>query len=163
MNASKYLHVVRATPRRNCRSSGPSSTFLRGIGCESRCAMSGAKAHSASTGAAATSAAGRVTETRTSPPSAIAGLAAISTKYDRGPLPRLRAPLAAAVSHSSSRRLRDREADERDDDRVRRRVGLVREERELERDAGEGAPRVLREGAQERPERLVPPRAGEGP
>ena len=65
--------------------------------------MSGARAQSASTGAAAASAAGRVAETRTSPPSAIAGLAAISRKYDRGPLPRLRAPLAAAVSHSSSR------------------------------------------------------------
>ena len=29
MNASKYLHVARATSRRNCRSSGPSSTSFR--------------------------------------------------------------------------------------------------------------------------------------
>ena len=71
-------------------------------------AKTGATAHSISTGAAAASAAGRPAATMMATTTASAGLASIAPKNstaDPRPLkPVARAAVAAAVSHSSSRR-----------------------------------------------------------
>ena len=57
---------------------------------------------------------------------------------------------------------RDGEPDHRDEDRVHHRGGLAREEGELQHEARGDALHVLRDPAQEGPQRLVAPRAGEG-
>ena len=89
---------------------------------------------SASTGAAARQRARtRDDDEREADERAMSGLAIISSTKtpDAARSRRPRAALAAAVSHSSSRRCVIDEAHERQADRVQHLVGLVREERQL--------------------------------